>query len=207
MVFNRSFSNSVVLPDGKVLVLGGMPVPIPFSDVNAVLTPELWDPVTEKFQTMAPSKIPRTYHSVALLLPDGRVMSAGGGLCGKGCSANHFDAEIFTPPNFFEANGSLASRPKFSGAPIVTRLGSQFTVKVTSQGVSVASFVLMRMGATTHSVNNDQRRVPLTTSCSTTKCTLIVPADAGIALPGYYMLFAMSTAGVCSMASVMQITP
>ena len=44
--------------------------------------PEMWDPATGAWSQMAPMAIPRTYHSVALLLPDGRVFSGGGGLCG-----------------------------------------------------------------------------------------------------------------------------
>jgi hypothetical protein len=39
MAFARAYCNSVVLPDGKVVVIGGMPAPVPFSDANAVLTP------------------------------------------------------------------------------------------------------------------------------------------------------------------------
>ena len=71
----RSFGNSVVLPDGKVLALGGQQYPVAFADTSAVRSPELWDPATGGFTTMAPEAVPRTYHSVALLLPDGRVFS------------------------------------------------------------------------------------------------------------------------------------
>ena len=56
-----------------------------FTDTTPVLQPELWDPHTGKFTLMAPMATPRNYHSIAVLLPDGRVFSGGGGLCG-GCS-------------------------------------------------------------------------------------------------------------------------
>ena len=61
------------------------------------MAPEIWNPATGKWTTLAPMAIPRTYHSVALLLPDARVFVGGGGLCGD-CTTNHLDGEIFTPP-------------------------------------------------------------------------------------------------------------
>src|SRR5439155_1563184 len=103
----RAFANSVVLPDGKVAVFGGQNYAAPFSDNTAVLSPELWDPASETFTALTPSVVPRTYHSVAVLLPDGRVFTGGGGLCG-GCSTNHLDAEIFTPPNLLNPDGTPA---------------------------------------------------------------------------------------------------
>jgi galactose oxidase len=96
MANTRAFHNSVVLPDGKVAVFGGQNFAMPFSDNTAVLNAEMWDPATEQFTPMARAAIPRTYHSVALLMPDARVFTGGGGLCGS-CGTNHFDGEIFTP--------------------------------------------------------------------------------------------------------------
>jgi galactose oxidase len=40
MSFKRSFAFGVALPNGKVMVTGGQPVPVPFTDTDAVLTPE-----------------------------------------------------------------------------------------------------------------------------------------------------------------------
>ena len=105
MAYARAFSNSVVLPDGKVLVVGGQQHPQTFTDTGAVLSPELWDPATGNFTVMAPQAIPRNYHSVAVLLPDGRVFSGGGGLCGT-CSTNHPDGQIYSPPYLFNPDGT-----------------------------------------------------------------------------------------------------
>ena len=44
MAYPRMYANSVVLPNGQVLVVGGMTYVQEFSDSNAVLAPELWDP-------------------------------------------------------------------------------------------------------------------------------------------------------------------
>src|SRR5262249_39599156 len=42
---------------------------------SAVLNTEIWDPKTGKWTLMAPQAEVRLYHSTALLLPDGRVLS------------------------------------------------------------------------------------------------------------------------------------
>jgi galactose oxidase len=183
-------------------VIGGQTVPVPFSDDGAVLTPELWDPATEKFQKLAAMATPRTYHSVALLLPDGRVLSGGGGLCGD-CTTNHPNVEILSPPYLLNADGTAATRPTISSAPGDALLGT--TISVTTN-TPVAKFALVRMSSVTHSVNNEQRRVPVTFTVGTAGENLIkIPSDPGVAVPGYYYLFAMNAAGVPSVAKVIRV--
>jgi len=199
----RAFHNSVVLPDGKVLVIGGESYAVPFSDDTAVLEPELWDPATETFAPMAAMTVPRNYHSVAMLLPDGRVFSGGGGLCGS-CSTNHPDGQIFTPPYLLNPDGTPAPRPVITKAPATVTAGS--TISVATKR-AVTTFALVRMGSVTHSVDNDQRRIPLPpTSSSGTRYTLSIPADRGVVLPGYYMLFALDSAGVPSVSRIVRIS-
>ena len=53
MHFPRAFHTSVVLPDGTVLIMGGQPHPVPFSDWLGVLAAELWDPASEEFSVLA----------------------------------------------------------------------------------------------------------------------------------------------------------
>jgi galactose oxidase len=199
----RAFHNSVVLPDGKVLVVGGQSYPVPFSDDTSILTPELWDPTTETFTAMAPMSTPRTYHSISLLLPDARVISAGGGLCGS-CSTNHPDAQIFTPPYLLNPDGSARPRPAIVSAPVAAAAGTSIDV---STDRAVTDFSLVRMGSTTHTVNTDQRRIPLTgTATSGSTSTLSLPADRGVLVPGYYMLFALDAAGVPSVARTIRVS-
>ncbi|MFE0605175.1 discoidin domain-containing protein [Streptomyces sp. NPDC058892] len=200
----RAFGNSVVLPDGKVAVFGGQAYPVPFSDATSVLTPELWDPATGRFTPLASMAVPRNYHSVANLLPDGRVFSGGGGLCGD-CATNHPDGAVFTPPYLLNADGSPKPRPVITGGvPPRTSPGTQLTVSTES---SVASFVLMRASAATHSTDNDQRRVPLvSTPAGAGSYTVSIPADTGVVLPGTYMLFALDAQGVPSIGRFVTVS-
>jgi galactose oxidase len=203
MSYARTFHNSVVLPDGKVLVLGGTTYSALFSDENSIYNPELWDPATERFTRLAAAATPRNYHSVAMLLPDGRVFSGGGGLCGS-CATNHADGQIFTPPYLLNPDGTMRSRPAITGAPVTAGAGSTVSV---STDRAVARFAILRLGAVTHSVNNDQRRIPLAATATTsTSYNLTIPADRGIVLPGYYMLFALDSAGVPSVAKTLRIS-
>jgi galactose oxidase len=203
MAYARSFSNSVVLPDGEVLVLGGQQHPQTFTDTGAVLSPELWNPATGRFTIMAPEAIPRVYHSVAVLLPDGRVFSGGGGLCGNTCTTNHPDGQIYSPPYLFNADGTARVRPAIVTAPASTTTGSTITVKTNS---ATPRFALVRMAAVTHSVDSDQRRIPLTpATVNGTTYTLHLPSDKGVVLPGNYMLFALDASGTPSVAKIINI--
>jgi galactose oxidase len=202
MVHSRAFHHSVVLADGKVVVLGGQDFPRVFSDNTAVLTAELWDPNTEQFTSMGAATVPRTYHSVGVLMPDGRVFTGGGGLCGPGCATNHFDGQIFTPPNLLNADGSPASRPTITTAPTTAANGATITVATNR---AVTDFSIVRLGTATHSVNTDQRRIGLKPTASGSAYTLTIPADPGIALPGHYMLFALDAKGVPSIAKIIKI--
>ena len=205
MAYSRTFSNAVVLPNGQVLVIGGQTIGRPFSDDNSILVPELWDPRTETFEPLPPMAVGRNYHSVALLLPDARVLSGGGGMCGAGCPGNHPDVQILTPHYLLNDDGTPARRPIIELAPASAIHGATLSVRTDSP---VASFVLVRSSSVTHSVNNDQRRIPLQfslTHAAANTYAVNVPGNPGIALPGYYMLFAMSAAGVPSVATLIRI--
>src|SRR5262249_3512952 len=153
------------------------------------------DPATGNFTVMAPQAIPRTYHSVAVLLPDGRVFSGGGGLCG-GCTTNHPDGQIYSPPYLFNANGTLRTRPVITSAPARAVTGA--TAPVTT-GSATPTAALIRMAGDPHSVHNDQRRIPLAPAkVKGTTYTLQLPSDKGVLLPGNYMLFALDANGTPS---------
>ncbi|AIO69482.1 RICIN domain-containing protein [Burkholderia oklahomensis] len=204
MTYQRAFANSVILPNGSVVLIGGQSVPMPFTDTTAIMVPEIWDPTTQRFNLLKPMQTPRTYHSTAILMPDGRVFAGGGGQCGAGCAMNHLNAEILTPPYLLNADGAPAQRPVIVSAPASAARGA--SIGVSTQG-PVTSFVLMRLASVTHTTNNDQRRIPLAmTSSGGTDYRLAIPADAGVVLPGYYMLFALNAQGVPSVSTSIRIS-
>ena len=106
-----------------------------------------------EFTVLAPDVIPRTYHSVAVLLPDARVFSGGGGLCGS-CTVNPPDGRIFTPPYLLQADGTPRPRLVLTAAPSTASPGDSITV---TTDAAAASFALVRTSAVTHGVNNDQK--------------------------------------------------
>jgi large repetitive protein len=203
MAYARIFSNAVVLPNGQVLVIGGHTFGKPWSDDTSVLIPELWNPATETFTPLPALGVPRNYHSVALLLPDARVLTAGSGLCG-GCATNHPNAQILTPHYLLNADGTPATRPVINTAPASATHGTNISVTTNS---AVSAFSLVRLGSTTHTVNNDQRRVPLAfSSTGTNAYSLVLPPNPGVLMPGYYMLFAMNADGTPSVAKMIRIS-
>ena len=200
----RTLGNSVVLPSGEVVVIGGMPQTKLFSDLNAEMTAEIWSPKTGRFTELASMAVPRTYHSIALLLKDGRVVTGGGGLCG-GCGVNHRDAEILTPPYLINDDGSLKTRPVINRVWATTvKNGSTLRVRMNTSGSH--TFAIVRNGAVTHSVNNDARRIPLSVTRKNNKNFFLkIPSNSGVALPGHYYLFAMDSAGVPSIAEMISV--
>ncbi|KAF2824088.1 galactose oxidase [Ophiobolus disseminans] len=203
MTYARGFANGVVLPDGTVFVTGGQSRVKPFQDATAALIPELWNPGTGTWTQLNPMAIPRTYHSVAILLPDATVFQGGGGLCGASCAFNHFDAEIFVPPYLLNADGTRRTRPTINTVASTVNIGA--TLSITTNA-AVSSFSLVRFGTATHTVNTDQRRIPLTPSGSGTSYTVVVPSDPGVALPGYWLLFAINSSGTPSVGKIIKVT-
>ncbi|KAK0385541.1 hypothetical protein NLU13_6721 [Sarocladium strictum] len=200
--YSRIFHNSAVLPDGSVFLAGGQGYGVPFSDAQARLTPELYRPSTNSFIAQTANSIPRTYHSMALLLPDATVVVGGGGLCG-GCTTNHFNAQVFTPAYLYDADGQLAARPAITAAGTTVRVGATLSFQ-TGGAISAAS--LIRYGSATHSVNTDQRRVPLQYTSRGASHMARIPNDPGIMTPGYWMLFVMDGNGVPSVARTVRVT-
>ncbi|WP_411030386.1 LamG-like jellyroll fold domain-containing protein, partial [Spongiimicrobium sp. 3-5] len=159
-----------------------------------------YNPSTNSWRTVAGMVTPRTYHSVAILMTNGKVFVGGGGLCDNtpGC-VNHFDAEIYSPPYLFNGDGSLATRPSIS-APSTADYNT--TINVTGDS-GIQEFSLIRFSAATHSTNNEQRRIPVTFSGNGTY-TVDIPGR-NLLPPGYYMLFALDGSGVPSVAETIRI--
>jgi len=200
MAFARFFANSVVLPNGEVMIIGGNSDGKGFSDTNPVLTPELWNPRTGTWRTLANIAVPRSYHSAALLLADGRVWSGGGGLNG----GDHQDAQVFTPPALLKADGSPATRPVIANTASTIGYGQTFSVAATP---GLTQFAFIRLSSLTHSVNTDLRRLVLpSTEVSAGSYQLTSHGNRNVMTPGYWMLFGLNPQGVYSEAKIVLVT-
>ncbi|WP_363798310.1 galactose oxidase-like domain-containing protein [Lysobacter firmicutimachus] len=201
MRYPRYQANAVTMPDGQVFMTGGSPKSFLFNNTGAIVAPEMYDPATNTWTTLAPAARPRIYHSVAILLPDGRVWVGGGGQCGT-CTVNESAAEIFTPPALLRG----LPRPTIAAAPQAVGFGQRFTVSASVQNSQIKRFTLVRMSATTHSINTDQRLLEVGFSASANDTyELTAPTNGNLAPPGYYMLFAISQDGVYSKSAIVKV--
>src|SRR4051812_36396521 len=192
----RRQQNATLLPDGTVLVTGGSSASgfdVPSGSVYAA---ELWNPATNTWTTLASAAKYRGYHSWALLLPDGRVLSAGGQLNQAG-QANGSNAEVFSPPYLFKG-----ARPTITSAPTSVAYG-QTALIGTSDSITKVSWI--RLSAVTHAFNQEQRFMPLSFAAGTGGVNVTFPANGNISPPGYYMLFLLNSAGVPSIAKIIKI--
>ena len=195
----RTHLNLTVLPDGNVLATGGSrDISGEFPEYG-VLPAELWSPTTQTWTTMASMAVPRMYHSTALLLPDGRILSAGGGRTGDSVSYDFLNAEYYSPAYLFKG-----ARPTITAAPDTVQYNSSFFVQ-TPDAASIASVSLIRNGSVTHAVNMDQRYVPLSFTQTAGGLNVQAPANANLAPPGTYMLFIVNSNGVPSIAPFVRL--
>ncbi|KAI9656914.1 MAG: hypothetical protein M1831_004462 [Alyxoria varia] len=204
MHYARSFSHAVILPNGETLVVGGQEEPRVFTEDTPQLTPEIYSPTEDVWTPVANHSVVRAYHSFALLLRDATVLVGGGGLNNQ-LDVNHFDAQIYIPQYLLTEDGERAKRPVIKETSDATVLpGGNFTI---ATDVEVVSASLVRYGGATHSLNNDQRRLPLKLQDSATPLEygVSIPSDGGVAIPGYWMLFVMDSQGVPSEAKNVQI--
>jgi hypothetical protein len=178
--------NAVLLPDGKVMAIGGNRGVGDYED--PVFRSELFDPATGRWSIAATQTAPRAYHSTALLLPDGRVLSAG-----QSSGPLQTTAEIYSPPYLF-----AGPRPVIDEVPSAISYGSTLEV-ATSQASSIDDVVLIRAGTVTHGVNFDQRSVDLPFAAGQGTLNVTAPRSNMEAPPGWYMLFLVD-AGVPSVA-------
>src|SRR5215211_6874375 len=209
MAFGRRQHNLTLLADGSVLATGGNSTGAGLVDMNGgVYNAERWNPASGQWTTLAAQAVTRQYHSTALLLPDGRVLSSGGGICGTCDQVGYLakNAEVFSPPYLFKKDGSgeLAARPEITGAPDTVSHGTPFQI-TTPNAALIQKVGLMRLGSQTHSVEMEQRYVPLSFTAGDGMLTASVPPNMHTALPGVYMLFIVDSAGVPSVAKMVNL--
>ncbi|MFJ8295465.1 galactose oxidase-like domain-containing protein [Streptomyces sp. NPDC094447] len=201
------YLSSVLLPDDTVLTTGGS------RDYRGrggsdILKAQFYDPRTNAFTAAAAPTVGRNYHSEALLLPDGRVVTFG--------SDPLFDdkddtrlgtfeqrVEVFTPPYLHRAG---ADRPVLGEGPQELDQNGRATFKTADAG-RIAEARLMRPSAVTHTTDVEQRSVELglTRSGNGTTVTVDVPDDRTLVPPGWYMLFVTDADGIPSEAKWIQV--
>lgn len=180
---HRSLSSAVLLPDGKLFTAGGI------QRTNSPCA--MFDPQTNAWSGMAALPSIRDYHSVALLLPSGKVMMAGW---------NSTAIEIYSPPYLF-----AGARPSISAAPPLIHHGQSFTIE-SPDANSIVKVVLVRPMAVTHETDTEQKVVEMPyvhDHANPTRLTMTAPHGGhphSVAQQGYYMLFAINNVGVPSVA-------
>jgi hypothetical protein len=204
----RRQHNATVLPDGTVLVTGGTKGP-GFNDVDLPESPvhqaELWDPIAGAWTPMAEEAKDRCYHSTAVLLPDGRVLSAGGGEYAPTSGTpnpakdTHPDAQLYSPTYLFKGE-----RPRILNAPTELSYAQTFDVTVDDAG-AIARVSWIRLTSVTHSCNQNQLLNFLAFSKGAGKISVTAPASANVAPPGHYMLFVLNAQSVPSVAHIIRI--
>ncbi len=188
----RRQHNATLLPDGTVLVTGGSRGSGFDNKSYPVFHAELYNPGTNTWTKLASNTVYRGYHATALLLPDGRVLSAGG--------RNLKTAELFSPPYLFKG-----ARPTVSSVPDVVAPRTTFTLSTPDAG-RVTKVTLIALGSVTHSFDQNQRLITLGFTRGSGVLTVNAPTSNNMAPPGYYQLFIVNDAGVPSVGRMVRIT-
>lgn len=200
LIDQRHDSDATLLLDGSILLSGGSRGDQVLD--LAVFPVDIWSPDTGVWQRGASAQKERFYHSSALLLPNGTVLTAGGGPPGPVANIN---AEIYYPPYLFKKDGSgeLANRPEITqmGSPVY---GESFSVSV-SDGTQINAVAAIRTGSVTHSFDQAQRYIPLEFEQQGNEISIASPIDNKTAPPGQYMLVLIDTLGVPSNGEIFQL--
>lgn len=201
MTRDRIHAVGVQLPDGNILVVGGKTGTTKHShdnheydcgnDHDAVRESEMYDPDTDAWTLMAEQHKDRIYHSTAILLPDGKVLSMGSNPEAK-CIEKSI--EIYSPPYLFWGDRPVIVDP----SPEKITYRQTFSLKVDNTR-QISQVVLRRLDVITHVTNTDQRLLELTFKVSSNeKLEVDGPLKREHMPQGYCLLFVISNDGVPS---------
>ncbi len=208
----RAHFNSVLLPGGGIFTNGGgwgRKNDSLYAD--PIFGAELLEPGAAGWRAVGNEADARTYHSTSVLLPDGRVVSAGDDRDlpfvrnGTDPVADHIalpnrTAQLWSPPYLFDG-----ARPVVTFAPQEVAYDAPFRVAVGGDPADVSEAWLMRPGAVTHAVDMSQQAIGLDVTRQADGITMTSPLNATVAPPGYYMLFVLDGDGVPSVASWIRV--
>lgn len=198
MAFPRSFVNLTNLPDGTVLATGGGTDRSGQDVSKAVMQAEAWQPAAGTWTTLAAMSVPRLYHSVAVLLPDGRVFVSGSG--GDDAVADQRSYQIYSPPYLFRG-----ARPSITAVPGSAQYGSTAFIG-TPDASRIQSVSLIKTGSVTHAFDENARAMSLNFAQASGGLNVQMPVNGNYAPPGYYLLSIVDGNGVPSMAGMIRLS-
>ena len=195
----RHHPSTVLLPDGRILIVAGhsdLPEGDPGVGKAQYLDPRAGFALSEGTAYMPEV---RGYHTVTLLLPDGRVLVGGG---------NPDNAAFQERDNFrfYYPDYMTKPRPHIALNPPTITLGSRFGLQWKG-ATEVTEVVLMALGSMTHSFDSSQRSIelPITRRMANGVLDVRSPANAEWASPGYYMLFVVDANRVPSVGKIIKV--
>jgi electron transfer flavoprotein alpha/beta subunit len=199
MHYARAQETLLTLADGRVMAMGGA-ITFSTSEQTGILPGEIWDPTTEQWSVVTgPMQDPRMNHSSAVLLPDGRVLAAGGGH--DPGQVDYYTGEIYSPPYLFQG-----ARPTITSAPATAGLATAMTIQ-TPDAANVAKVSLNGLGAITHQFDDDAIYQELSFTKGSGSLTVSLPTNPNTLSPGDYYLTIVNASGVPSVAKILQVTP
>ena len=198
------YPESVILPDDTVFVTGGSSQYRGSHDSDNHIA-RIYHPQTDTFTKAASPEVGRDYHSEAVLLPDGRVVTLGSNpLFGNAedSKPGFFEQriEIYSPPYLFHG-----PRPQITGGPKQVALGGSASF-TTSDPTDIVKVRLMHPSAATHVTDLQQRSIALTYTRTANGIHVTIPPQQALVPLGWYMLFVDNARGVPSVARWVQIT-
>ncbi|WP_414462580.1 lectin-like domain-containing protein [Hyphomicrobium sp. DY-1] len=204
---NRAWSNLTNLADGTILLTGGSNGLGPGGYGNIATQTNramIWNPDTGQWTNDSSAAIGRFYHSTAILLTDGTVLSAGGGAPGP---LTNLNSEIYTPGYLLNSDGSLRTdRPVITNAPQTLQQGQTFTLTLDNADV-IQKLELVKFGSTTHAFDAEQRSFDLTfTHIDAHTLQVTLPSNVNALTNGHWMLFANNNNGTPSIAATIKIS-
>lgn len=212
--FGRTQDNTLLLPTGNLLTVNGA---VDIRDYgNGLYNPnaDLKYRQTElrdedgNWKLGPAQRLPRGYHSNAVVLPDGRVMVTGDEAQQIANDPDINDDINGTIEMYEPAYLYAGDRPSLDSAPTgPIGYNERFTVTTSTPG-EVKRAVLLAPTTATHSVNTSQRHLELRVkNRDGQNLELQAPPTAAAAPPGYYMLFLLSEEGTPSIARWVSFQP
>ena len=188
MNFARSNGNATIMPDGNIFLNGGHS----YTDLEfSVFTPEIYNPNAQTTKEMSNSYFRRNYHASSLLLPDGRILTAGGDV---------WNAEIFYPPYLFAKNINdktvLAKRPQIVNLDKDIKRGEKVEIEVNGE---ISKVSLISTGSTTHAQGSESKFRNINfTKVSNDKIEIKLDNNSNNLQNGTYLLFVLNSKGTPS---------